>query len=130
IYAAKGFDGNDLEKIVTIITSDRERWIETMLTEEYGLPREVRSEWVAALSTFSAFAICGSVPLAPFVFGMDQAFTISTVLTGLVFFLIGSAKARWSTAPWYRSGAVTLLIGGIAATLAYLAGNILKGVSE
>lgn len=130
IYAAKGFEGNDLEKIVTIITSDRERWIETMLTEEYGLPREVRSEWVAALSTFSAFAICGSVPLVPFVFGMDQAFTISAVLTGLVFFLIGSAKARWSTAPWYRSGAVTLLIGGIAATLAYLAGNILKGVSE
>ena len=66
IYAAKGFEGADLESIVDIITADRERWVLTMLTEEYGLPRKVRSEWKAGLSTFAAFAICGSVSAKPF----------------------------------------------------------------
>lgn len=126
IYAAKGFTGADLETIVAIVTADRERWIQTMLTEEYGLPREVRSEWYAAISTFLAFVICGLIPLLPFVFGSGDSFLVSAFLTGLVFFLIGSAKSRWSTAPWWRSGFLTLVIGGIAASLAFLAGLVLK----
>lgn len=130
LYAAKGFEGSDLEGIVTIITSDRERWINTMLTEEYGLPSEVRSEWMAAGSTFLAFSVCGAVPLMPFVFGAGQAFTISALLTGLVFFSIGSIKARWSTTHWLWSGFVTLAVGGIAASLAYFAGVLLRGLVE
>ena len=30
------------EQLVTVITSDRERWVETMIVEEHGLPLEVR----------------------------------------------------------------------------------------
>ncbi|MGB7210564.1 MAG: VIT1/CCC1 transporter family protein [Pyrinomonadaceae bacterium] len=128
IYAAKGFEGSDLENIVNIITANRERWIRTMLTEEYGLPSNVRSEWMAASSTFAAFVLCGSVPMMPFLFGAGDAFSISAVLTGLVFFSIGSIKARWSTASWWWSGFVTFVVGGIAATLAYLAGILLEGL--
>lgn len=126
IYAAKGFSGDDLENTVNIITSDRARWIDTMLIEEYGLPSTVRSEWAAAASTFAAFVICGLAPMAPFLFGFERAFTVSAVITGLVFFAIGSAKARWSTDPWWRSGAMTLLIGAVAATLAYFAADLVK----
>lgn len=128
IYAGKGFKAPGLEDIAAIITADRERWIQTMLTEEYGLPLEVRSEWVAALSTFGAFLLCGAIPLLPFVMGVAQSFPISAVLTGASFFLIGSFKARWSTIPWWRSGIGTLFVGGIAATLAFFAGMLLKNL--
>src|SRR5262245_58983240 len=67
IFANKGFNGDDLERVVELVTSDRERWVRPMLAEEYGLPQEARSPWVAAISTFSAFAICGFAPLVPFV---------------------------------------------------------------
>jgi VIT1/CCC1 family predicted Fe2+/Mn2+ transporter len=126
IFAAKGFAGQDLERVVELITSDPDRWVRTMLTEEYGLPLEPRSAWKAALTTFSAFAICGVVPLAPFLFGIPNAFTISILLTALVFFIIGSIKSLWSTASWWRSGLSTLAVGGIAAGLAYLVGVLLK----
>jgi len=43
IFRAKGFGGEDLERVVQLITSDREWWVTTMLSEEYGLPRETRS---------------------------------------------------------------------------------------
>jgi VIT1/CCC1 family predicted Fe2+/Mn2+ transporter len=41
-----------------------------------------------------------------------------------VFFAIGSIKSRWSTSSWWHSGLTTLLIGAIAAALAYLVGLI------
>jgi VIT1/CCC1 family predicted Fe2+/Mn2+ transporter len=126
LFAQKGFEGNDLNNIVRIITSDKQRWIQTMLIEEYGLAPEVRSAKTAAFVTFVAFVICGFIPMIPFIAGTISQFATASVLTGLVFFGIGSAKAKWSTSPWWRSGLETLLIGGFAALLAYMAGNLLK----
>jgi VIT1/CCC1 family predicted Fe2+/Mn2+ transporter len=128
IFRAKGFDGEDLERVVELITADRHRWVRTMLTEEYGLPWEVRSPWLAGLSTFSAFLLCGAAPLLPFIFGARDAFWTSAVLTGAVFFAIGSVKSIWSTAAWWRSGLTTLGVGSAAAGLAYAVGVLLKGL--
>jgi VIT1/CCC1 family predicted Fe2+/Mn2+ transporter len=47
-------------------------------------------------------------------------------MTGGVFFAIGSLKSRWSTVSWWRSGLSTLLVGGIAASLAYAVGIALR----
>ena len=129
IFAGKGFAGDDLDRIAELVTSDEERWIRTMLTEEYGLPMEIRSPWLAALSTFSAFVICGFIPLLPFVAGAPRAFLVSTLLTGAVFFLIGSAKSKWSTVSWWWSGLTTFLVGAIAAALAYAVGMMLRGLA-
>lgn len=128
IFRDKGFEGETLQRIVDSITADRDIWVRTMLTEEYGLPQEVRSEWLAAASTFSSFMLCGLVPLVPFIIGSASAFLWATVLTGCIFFAIGSIKSVWSTVSWWRSGAETLLVGSIAAALAYLAGVALKGI--
>jgi VIT1/CCC1 family predicted Fe2+/Mn2+ transporter len=126
IFESKGFSGEDLGKIVTLITADRERWVRTMLTEEYGLPREVRSPWVASVATFSAFLICGLVPLLPYLFGLSSALKASIVMTATVFFAIGSIKSQWSTAVWWRSGLSTLALGAVAAGLAYGVGQLLN----
>ena len=122
IFAGKGFDGADLDRVVELITSDRERWVQTMLRDEYGLPQAARSPWLAAVTTFSAFAICGFAPLIPFLIGSSHAIELSIILTGIIFFAIGSAKSRWSTASWWRSGLSTLFVGAIAASLAYVVG--------
>jgi vacuolar iron transporter family protein len=130
IFQQKGFAGEDLRRVVQLITADRKRWVRTMLTEEYGLPYEVRSPWLAALSTFSSFFVCGLIPLLPYLFHLDHAFVLSLIVTGAVFFAIGSAKSRWSTTSWLRSGLVTLFVGGIAASLAYAAGVILRTLAD
>jgi VIT1/CCC1 family predicted Fe2+/Mn2+ transporter len=96
-----------------------------MLMDEYGLPHAVRSPWIAALSTFTAFLICGLVPLLPYLFGAVNSLLVSVALTGAVFFAIGSIKSRWSTSSWWYSGFITLLVGGMAASLAYAVGVIL-----
>lgn len=126
IFQLKGFEGKDLHRIVDLVTSDRQRWIHTMLTEEYGLPREVRSPWIAAVSTFTAFVVCGLVPLLPYLLGVPQSLPVSMIMTATVFFAIGSAKSRWSTTSWLQSGLTTLLVGAVAASLAYTTGMLLK----
>jgi VIT1/CCC1 family predicted Fe2+/Mn2+ transporter len=130
IFAAKGFEGADLERVVELITSDPDRWVRTMLTEEYGLPLRARSPWMAAVTTFSAFALCGLVPLVPYLLGIGNALPISICLTGGVFLLIGSVKSRWSTVSWWRSGLSTLFVGGVAASLAYVAGIFLRRLAQ
>lgn len=127
IFKQKGFEGEDLSRIVQLITADRRRWVRTMLTEEYGLPHAVRSPWIAALSTFSAFFVCGLIPLLPYLFQFPSAFLVSLVVTCATFFTIGSIKSRWSTTSWFRSGTVTLFVGAVAAGLAYTAGLVLGG---
>jgi VIT1/CCC1 family predicted Fe2+/Mn2+ transporter len=129
IYRQKGFDGEDLERIVSVLTADRERWIQTMLTEEYGLPLEVRSPLFAAASTFSAFIVCGLVPILPFLLKTPHSFLQSAVLTGIVFFTIGAAKSRWSPATWWKSGLETFAVGSVAAGLAYAVGYFLRNVA-
>lgn len=125
IFANKGLGGPGLEEAVHAITSNRAVWIETMLSEEYGLARTPRSPIRAALATFLAFVACGAVPLLPFALGLPTALATATAAAALVFFAIGSAKARWSLTPWWRSGLETLAIGTAAAGLAYLAGDLL-----
>jgi VIT1/CCC1 family predicted Fe2+/Mn2+ transporter len=49
------------------------------------------------------------------------------IITGITFIAIGSAKSKWSTVSWWRSGLTTLLVGAIAAALAYAAGMLFRG---
>lgn len=132
IYAAKGFSGEELERVVEVITADRARWVETMLNEELGFPSDPPGALRAAAATFVAFVSLGFVPLFAFVarsWGVfDAAFAWSTVLTGITFFGIGALKGRFVEQAWWRSGAETLAVGGVAAALAYLVGAVIGGI--
>jgi vacuolar iron transporter family protein len=125
IFAGKGIDGQDLERVVAAVTADESRWVHMMLTHEYGLAAELRRPMKAALATFTAFAVCGVIPLLPYVAGLEDAFPASIALTCAVFFGVGAAKSAFALTPWWRSGLETLGIGGAAASLAYGAGALL-----
>jgi len=129
IFASKGFEGDDLERAVEIITASHERWVRVMLEEEHGAPKVERSALKAGLGTFAAFFVCGAVPLLPFIFGgATHALLVATVMTGVTFFGIGAFKSKWSTASWLRSGLETFAIGMVAAGFAYGVGALLKGL--
>jgi VIT1/CCC1 family predicted Fe2+/Mn2+ transporter len=116
---------------VATITSDKELWIDTMLTEEYGLQKINQSPIKSAASTFTAFIIVGMMPLIPFLIpGLQQnnQFIISTCIAGLMFFLIGSLKSIFLNQPIFRAGLSTLLTGGTAAGMAYIVGYTLREI--
>ena len=124
IFAAKGFSGDDLKRVVAVITADRSLWARTMALEEYGLSPTPRSPFIAAFSTFAAFIICGSVPLVTYLSGGGLISCI--VGAGITFFGVGAVKSRWSPTKWWWSGAETLAIGMSAASVAFGVGFLLK----
>lgn len=136
IFANKGFAGDDLERAVEIITSDEERWVDTMLVDELGMSLESPSPFKAAFTTFAAFCIVGLLPLLPFIIGYivnagtAQLYIWSSLITAMAFFLVGAAKSVFVEQKWYWSGLETLLIGGIAAILAYIVGLALGGLVQ
>lgn len=132
IFAAKGFEGDLLDQIVEVITRDHQQWIDTMVTEELGLPRETPDPLRAALVTFAAFAVSGLIPLLPlFVDGLSATatFVTSAVATGLAFLLIGSLKGKVLHRSLVLSALETFFIGGAAATVAFGVGHWLRGLA-
>jgi vacuolar iron transporter family protein len=134
ILRGLGLAGELLDRAVGVITADRDRWVRLMIRNEYGLPAAVRSPWRAAASTFSAFLVCGLVPLLPFEIALEHPFAIASVITSVMFLLIGALKSRSSNEsdgePWWRSALTTLAIGGGAAAVAYTIGDWLRRLTS
>jgi len=135
IYAKKGFKEELLEEIVRVITSKRKVWVDTMMKEELGLIEGDKRPLDSSLSTFFGFNIIGLIPLIPFMIlitvGVDSnydAFMYSTILVALAFFLVGTIKGKIVKKSKIRSGLFTLIIGGIAAMLAYSIGYALNSI--
>jgi VIT1/CCC1 family predicted Fe2+/Mn2+ transporter len=130
IYRGKGFEGEMLERIVQVITDDRRQWVNTMLTEEWGLQLQPPTPWKAGLATFVAFLLAGMVPLLPTLVWIEQpagqAFLWSCLLTGFTFFVIGLIRGRVVEHGQWTAGFETLAIGGAAASVAYLVGRLLE----
>jgi vacuolar iron transporter family protein len=135
IFAAKGFEGDDLERVVGVITSDPELWTETMMREELGFGATEPNEYRAAASTLTAFLTVGFLPLTVYVYDaaaagdVENAFTWSAVMTGVAFFVVGALKSRFVDQSWWRSALETLVVGGLAAVLAYATGAFLQSVA-
>lgn len=131
IYGGKGFSGQQLEEVVEVITSDRQRWVDAMVQEEYGLSLQGVNAGMAGFATFMAFLLSGSLPLIPFLLNwwreglIADPYRVSIGITMLAFFAVGAMKGRYVEQSWYRSGLETVVIGGIAALLAYGVGVLL-----
>jgi len=132
IFAKKGFKDKELENAVDTITSDINRWVETMLQDEHGFSLANKSPVKSGLATFIAFILIGFIPLTTFIINwllpgtIAKPFVLFTVLTAIAFFLIGAFKTRFVGKSWYLNGMEILIIGGIAALIAFYIVRFLK----
>lgn len=135
IFSLKGFSGQELDRVVDVITSNPRIWVDTMLVEEHGYSVTAVEPVRAAVSTFVAFVTVGSIPLMAFVVEkvapslIDNPFLWSSVMTAVAFFIVGALKAGFVTQRWWLAGLETLLVGGIAATIAYGLGALLQAIA-
>jgi VIT1/CCC1 family predicted Fe2+/Mn2+ transporter len=134
IYRQKGFEGELLERAVAQITSNRQVWLNTMMHDELGLQAVDRRPLHTALATFISFNLVGLIPLLAYLPAELNAspptrlFVISCAATGLALALVGGLKTVVTGQRWYRGVLETLALGGLAALLAYFAGDLLRGL--
>jgi VIT1/CCC1 family predicted Fe2+/Mn2+ transporter len=97
------------------------------MKEELGLIEGDRRPLDSSISTFVGFNMVGLIPLIPFMvfmaMGIDSdAFGYSTVFVLCSFFIVGVIKGKIVKKSTISSGFFTLIIGGVAASIAYLIG--------
>ena len=130
IYAAKGFSGQLLDQVVSTITANRDRWLETMMNEELHLQPVGRTDILRSSVVITIATLVGHlIPLAPFVvLDRSVALVVAIVASGLVLFGVGAYSAITLTGDWRRSGAQMVLIGLGAAFLGYVISSLLGAV--
>ena len=130
IYRAKGFTGDLLEKVVDVITSDKDRWVNDMMKEELEMMEDDKSPVYIGAVTYVSFILIGLIPLivyvVDFISPLDRdLFQTASILTGVGFLIIGWLKAYVNQTRYWKGMLETLLLGGIAAIVAYFVGDFL-----
>ena len=136
LYLKQGYPPEDADQMVAIKTRDPQRWVDAMMVEELGLLKETRNPLWEALTTFGAFCLAGAIPLLAyladwiFAWGLPQNTTFFTALglSALALFGLGAAKVLVTERNFWRSGLEMLVVGGLAAGVAYGVGFLLKGL--
>ncbi len=127
IYQAKGIPTNQAEDLAERILSNPETAIDTLAREELGLdPAALGSPFVAAASSFFAFAVGAVIPVIPYLLMTgNAAFVASAVVCGLSLFIVGGLISIFTGRSLLFSGFRMLGIGALAAGLTYVIGKLL-----
>src|SRR3989338_4451123 len=126
IYYNKGFRGKQLNDIVKKITSNKDLWLDTMMTEELRLfPDEYEQPLKKGFFVGIASLIGSIIPMLPyFVFSVQHATYVAVAVCAAILFGVGVLKARWFELDWKKSGLEMALIGTVAALIGYVIGLI------
>jgi VIT1/CCC1 family predicted Fe2+/Mn2+ transporter len=104
-------------------------WVDFMMRFELGLeePPPGRAHR-SALTIASSYIAGGLIPLVPYMLIVENgpALQLSVVITLLALAIFGALKGRIVGTGWLRSAIQTVLIGGIAAAVAYLLARLLN----
>lgn len=123
-FESLGIDGPTAARAAQSIHSDPETALEVHSLTEFGVrPGNYPSPGVAAISSFLSFATGAFLPLLPFVLGVTTAWATSILsLVGL--FACGAVVTRITSRHWWFGGLRQLVLGGAAAGLTYVIGDL------
>lgn len=95
IFAKKGFKGNDLDRAVSIITSNKEIWLDTMMKDELGIIEDKNDDPKKhGLMTFAGFLVAGFIPLTPYLLlNVANNFLLSTLVGAITLFTVGASRS-------------------------------------
>ncbi|MES2436780.1 MAG: VIT1/CCC1 transporter family protein [Patescibacteria group bacterium] len=97
--------------------------------EDLGHNSAEKKPITAAFITFVSFVVIGFVPLFSFIVptGIDT-FLMSCILTGLAFIFVGYVKGKVTNTNRAWAACATLMIGTVAAVIAYFVGYFLSNL--
>jgi vacuolar iron transporter family protein len=124
VFLDYGLPEKTVGTVVDALRSDQKRWVDFMMKFELGLeePNPTRAR-VSALTIAVSYIVGGLVPLTPYFVwrsSVHTALAASVVVTLLALVVFGYIKGRFTTPRPWRSAWQTALVGGLAATAAFV----------
>lgn len=123
IFKDYGLNEIEIEPILKNFQSKPNKWVDFMMKFELGLeePNPKRAYKSAATIALSYIA-GGIIPLSPYFFfsSAQKGLLFSALVTMLALLCFGFIKGKFTGAKPFRSAFQTVLIGGLAAGVAFL----------
>jgi VIT1/CCC1 family predicted Fe2+/Mn2+ transporter len=124
-----GLRPDEARPVVEALKKRPEAWVDFMMRFELGLERPDPSTalW-SALTIGGAYAVGGIIPLLPYMLlkNIMTALAVSSAVTVLALGVFGYVKGRFTGMRPARSALQTVLIGGLAAGVAFLIARALS----
>ena len=124
VLRSYGLDDDKVATVVNSIRADKKRWVDFMMRFELGL--EEPDPKRASRSAFTIAAVVhrrwlgAAGPVLHFSARSTRRSIGSVVVTLLALFVFGYIKGRFTTARPFRSAWQTVIVGGMAATAAFV----------
>ncbi|MEV0586157.1 VIT1/CCC1 transporter family protein [Nonomuraea sp. NPDC050310] len=123
LYRGRGLDAETSEKVARQLTAEPEVAWRVHVREELGVdPDDLPSPYLAAGSSFAAFAAGAAVPVLPFALGAT-GLLVAALASVLGLLLAGGIVARLTARPWWAGALRQLVLGAFAAAVTYGIGS-------
>ena len=123
VFQSYGLTAAESKPIVEALRKQPQAWVDFMMRFELGLEKpDPKRAVISAVTIAGAYIAGGFIPLGPYL-ALSKASTalpISVITTLIALAIFGYIKGRFTGAPPLRSAIQTVLIGGLAATVAFM----------
>ncbi|MER5673839.1 VIT1/CCC1 transporter family protein [Pseudonocardia alni] len=127
-FREMGLTGQTADAVACEVHRDPELALRMHVSQELGVSLDDKpSPWVAATSSFAAFAVGGLIPLMTFLLGYGSL-ALGLAVGGVGLLVAGALTSRFTSRSWWSAALRQLAFGAIAAGATYLVGMLI-GVS-
>lgn len=135
ILEQTGVTGKTLTEATKMVTANKDKWVDLMLRHEFNVIDEAIYPVRGAVTTFMAFIMVGCIPLIGYVamfflpISRNYTFFATCLATLVALFIVGAIKSSFTDQHWFKAGITTMALGGVAASVSYGVGFLLKGIA-
>ena len=130
IFEQYGVQRSESKPVLEALKRRPVAWVDFMMRFELGLEEPSRNRASRSAITIAlSYVVGGLIPLIPYMVAgnLQSALTASVAITLVALVIFGGVKGRLTGAGTLRSGLQTVVIGGLAAGVAYLLARLLSG---
>lgn len=129
IFATYGLISQESAPVVAALQRQPKAWVDFMMRFELGLDEPEPGRALKSASTIAiSYVVGGLVPLGPYIFSNSAkaALPISVAATLAALGVFGYLKSRFTGMPTWRGAWQTMLVGGIAAAVAFFIARLVS----
>jgi len=128
VFEAYGVTAAESASVVAALRRNRKAWVDFMMRFELGLEvPDPKRALKSALTIGGSYIAGGLIPLLPYMLlgTLSAALRVSVAATLVALMVFGYVKAHFTGAAPLRSAFQTLVVGGLAATAAFLIARVI-----
>jgi len=128
VFRNYGMQEAHITPIIDAMSNNRAQWLDFMMRFELGLePPDPKRARASALTIGLSYIVGGFIPLSPYMLipSLSTALIVSVIVTLIALLLFGYIKGSFTGAKPLISGFQTMLVGGLAAGVAFLLARLI-----